>query len=225
MGSCSALQDFLYWPSPEKCPSPEKMVFLLDKQTGAHKSNMYFKKICLFSLQWLFLLSSVNTWCNLLSTATDILHFPFIWWFKRSSLLMHRDVWRRQCTVAALAQSPGLVKCWGGNVHCGVRYRCLPAIAESNDLASIKQIKTCCNICSFDLGYGSTSALVIWPQKKPCFLRKSSTVPPFCAKPLGDFLWFIHMVLIQSTFQYTSLKRSFKSLQEKPKHEKPHLKK
>lgn len=138
---------------------------------------------------------------------------------------MHRDVWRRQCTVAALAQSPGLVKCWGSNVHCGVRYRCLPANAESNDLASIKQIKTCCNICSFDLGYGSTSALVIWPQKKPCFLRKSSTVPPFCAKPLGDFLWFIHMVLIQSTFQYTSLKRSFKSLQEKPKHENPHLKK
>lgn len=75
MGSCSALQEFLYWPSPEKCPPLEKMVFLLDKQTGAHKSNMYFKKICLFSLQWLFLLSSVNTWCNLLSTATEILHF------------------------------------------------------------------------------------------------------------------------------------------------------
>lgn len=55
--------------------SSVEMVFLLDKQTGAHKSNMYFKKICLFSLQWLFLLSSVNTWCNLLSTATEILHF------------------------------------------------------------------------------------------------------------------------------------------------------
>lgn len=75
MGYCSALQDFLYWPSPEKCPPHEKMVFLLDKQTGAHKSNMYFKKICLLSLQWLFLLSSVNTWCNLLSAATEILHF------------------------------------------------------------------------------------------------------------------------------------------------------